>query len=333
MKKVTITDIAKLTGYSIKTVSRVINNAPNVREETRRKILQVIEEHNYSVNLLAKALRNSETRTVILFIDRRRGKYWNKWHDLMLKSFMVKLKERGYKVIISPSSGEETISNDTDGFHLLKSGLADGAIMFDVISKDCRVSYLRTNNIPFVIIGKDKDFNDTTFVDLDNYLVGYIGAEYIIKKGYKNIALFLGPNVFNVNRERAQGFEDACKKYDVTHSVYYELSTIKEVYNMTHILLDRGVVDAFFISGDDKALGAYRAIREKGLKIPEDVAVLGIDNLPSSEYMYPPLTSIDQNVEKFSDRAVNLLIEMMHSKKKSPQRIILTPKIVERQSV
>ncbi|HHF08584.1 MAG TPA: LacI family transcriptional regulator, partial [Kosmotoga arenicorallina] len=73
MKKVTITDIAKLTGYSIKTVSRVINNAPNVREETRRKILQVIEEHNYSVNLLAKALRNSETRTVILFIDRRRG--------------------------------------------------------------------------------------------------------------------------------------------------------------------------------------------------------------------------------------------------------------------
>ncbi|AKI97716.1 LacI family DNA-binding transcriptional regulator [Kosmotoga pacifica] len=333
MKKVTITDIAKLTGYSIKTVSRVINNAPNVKEETRRKILQVIEEHNYSVNLLAKALRNSETRTVILFIDRRKGKYWNEWHDLMLKSIMVKLKDRGYKVILSPSSGEETISNDTDGFHLLKSGLADGAIMFDVISKDCRVKYLRANNIPFIIIGKDMDFTDTSFVDLDNYLVGFIGAEYLINKGYKNIVFFLGPKVFNVNRDRAQGFEEACKKHGVTHSVFYGISTIKGIYEKTHELLSRATVDAFFISGDEKALGAYRAIREKGLKIPEDVAVLGIDNLPSSEYMYPPLTSIDQNVEKFSDQAVNLLIEMMHSKEKTPKRIILTPRIVERQSV
>ncbi|ACR79920.1 LacI family DNA-binding transcriptional regulator [Kosmotoga olearia] len=333
MKKVTITDIAKLTGYSIKTVSRVINNAPNVKEETRRKILRVIEEHNYSVNLLAKALRNSETRTVILFIDRRMGEYWNEWHDLMLKSLMVKFRNRGYKVILSPSSGEETISDDTDGFHLLKSGLADGAIMFDVISEDCRVRYLRANNIPFVIIGKDKDFSDTTFVDLDNYLVGYIGAEYLINKGYENIALFLGPKVFNVNRERAQGFEEACEKHGIAHSVFYGLSTIKRVYEKTHELLDKSIVDAFFISGDAKVLGAYRAIREKGLKIPEDVAVLGIDNLPSSEYMYPPLTSIDQNVEKFSDQAVNLLIEMMHSKKKSPKRIILPPRIIERQSV
>jgi len=330
--RVTITDIAKKTGFSIKTVSRVINNSPNVKEETRRKILKAIEESGYSVNLLAKALKKGKTQTVIVFMDKHGGEYWSSWHNMMIREIISGFRRENYKIIVSPSSGKGVLDDETDGFLFLKSGLADGAVIFDIMREDIRIKYLRENKIPFVIVGKDLDHDDTNYVDLDNYMVGHMGGEYLIKKGKKRIVFMLGSKDFNVNRERAKGFEDACKKYGIEYEVIFELKDPEEVYRKVQEKL-KEPIDAFFISGDERAMGAYKAVYEAGLKIPENVAILGIDNLPFSEYLHPPLTTIDQRVKEFAGITVKILLDAMRHWDPKVKRVVIPPRLIERGSV
>ena len=332
MKKVTMSDIAERTGFSIKTVSRVINNSPDVKPSTRRKILDAIEETNFSVNLMAKALKSQATKTVILFIDRHGGSYWNAWHSLIIMNIITDFKARGYKVILSPSSGHGVIDDDTDGFILLKSGIADGAVLFDNLKGDIRIKYLRENNIPFVILGKDFDFKDTCYVDLDNFHVGEIGAQHLIEHRYRRISFFLGNREFYVNKSRVDGFTKICDTNNVFYHIEYAVNNLQDAYDFTKIHLEKNKSDAFFVSGDEKITAVYKAIKEAGKKIPDDVGVLGIDNLPQSEYLDPSLSSIDQNVERFAQTVVNSLIETMHSEKRTPKGVLIKPVLEVRDS-
>jgi DNA-binding LacI/PurR family transcriptional regulator len=327
-----MSDIAKITGFSIKTVSRVINNSTDVKPETRRKILASIEEHNFSVNIMAKALKTKVTKTIILFIDKHGGSYWNAWHSLIMMNIITDFKQRGYKVIISPSSGKGVIDDDTDGFLLLKSGLADGAVLFDNLTGDVRIKYLRTNNIPFVILGQDFDNKDTCSIDLDNYHVGEIGAGHLFDKGYNNISFFLGSSEFNVNHNRVEGFENLCKEKGLAYRVEYCVTDLEITYNKAKSHIKKYNTNAFFISGDEKILAVYKAIYEAGKTIPQDIGVLGIDNLPMGNYMLPTLSTIDQNVEKFAKNVVNSLIEAIQSNKRIPQGMLIKPILVERGS-
>ncbi|MEA1883490.1 MAG: LacI family DNA-binding transcriptional regulator [Thermotogota bacterium] len=332
MKKVTMSDIAKKTGFSIKTVSRVINNSPEVKPATKRKILDAIEETNFSVNLMAKALKNQQTKTVILFIDRHGGSYWNAWHSLIILNIITDFKVRGYKVILSPSSAQGVIDDDTDGFILLKGGIADGAVLFDNLKGDIRIKYLRENNIPFVILGKDFDYKDTCYVDLDNFHVGEIGARHLIERGYKCISFFLGNQEFYVNKSRVDGFKKICATHDIKFHIEYAVNNLQDAYDYTKIHLQKFQSDAFFVSGDEKITAAYKGIKEAKKKIPEEVGVLGIDNLPQSQYLDPSLSSIDQNVERFAQTVVNSLIETMHSEKRTPKGILIKPVLEVRDS-
>ncbi|MEA1973993.1 MAG: LacI family DNA-binding transcriptional regulator, partial [Bacillota bacterium] len=172
MKNTTMKDIAKLAGVSIKTVSRVVNNNSEVKLETRDKVLNIIKEENYQVNILAKGLRDQNTRTIMIFIDKHRGGYWNAWHTEIMQKIMNYAKEIGYKIVISSSSAYGFIDDDTDGFLLLKHGLADGAVIFDNKKDDIRMEYLKKNKLPYVIIGKVLESN-YNYVDLNNEKAGY----------------------------------------------------------------------------------------------------------------------------------------------------------------
>jgi len=332
VKKVTMSDLAKKTGFSIKTVSRVINNSPEVKPATRRKILDAIEETNFSVNLMAKALKSQQTKTVILFIDKHGGSYWNAWHSLIIMNIITDFKARGYKVILSPSSAQGVIDDDTDGFILLKSGIADGAVLFDNLKGDIRIRYLRENNIPFVILGKDFDYKDTCYVDLDNFHVGEIGAQHLIQKGYGQISFFLGNKEFYVNKSRVEGFKKVCQSKGVDYHIEYAVNSLQDAYEATRKHLQKNHSDAFFVSGDEKITAVYKAIKEMGKTIPVDVGVLGIDNLPQSQYLDPSLSSIDQNVERFAQTVVNSLIETMHSEKRTPKGVLIKPVLQIRDS-
>lgn len=336
MKRLTIKDIAVLAGVSPRTVSRVINNNINVNEATREKVQTIINDTGYEVNILAKGLKQQKTNAIIVFIDEHQGGYWSVWHNEIVNKIILEAKKKNYRTIISASTARESVYTAIDGFSLLKNGFADGAILFDSVEHDYRVKYLKERDIPFVIIGKDITNNDTSFVDCDNYKVGYIGAEYIISKGYKNAHFLLGEADFLVNKTRAEGFRDSYKELlniKVTQNIHYGISDFKDCYYSTKKILASNKVDALFISGDERVLGAYRAIEEHGLKIGKDIAVLGIDNIQMSEYFSPPLTTIDQPKEKFAKYSVSFLCEMMNSDNGITKRILLKPKVIERKSM
>lgn len=316
MSKATIKDIANDCGVSIKTVSRVINDSSMVSEETKEKVYASMKRLNYQVNMLAKGLKGSRTNIIVIFTERHHEEHLSAWHNIMLKYLFSYAKEKSFKAVMSPSNSQKYLEDETDGFYLLASGIADGAILLENVHQDSRVEYFKKTNIPYVVFGEPED---TTIpaVSLDNYDVGFKGGEFLIKKQYKKIVLLIGEEKFLSTQLRIKGFKDAVKKENgrVQYQIHTGVDTIEKAYNKAKEILDSTDVNAFFVSGDERAIGVYRAIYEKGLKIPEDVSVLGIDNIPVGRYLYPPISTIEQNFELMAKECIDKLSKLMNHEK------------------
>ncbi len=333
-KRATIKDVAAQSGTSVRTVSRVINDDPNVKRETREKVKKVIEELGFQVNAVARSLKRKKTNQIVVFIDRHEGMYWGSFHNEILQQLMTRAHKEGYRLLISSSSADSFAEDENDGFYLVKHGLCDGAIMFDIKPEDKRVKYLKEYNVPFVIIGKDISNYDTPYVDLDNEYAGYLGAKTLYEFGYRRFAFLLGNESFVVNQERSDGFAKFCNEANCDgNAVLFGISSMEKAYEATQELLDHQEIDAIFISGDERALGVYRAIYEKGLKPGIDIGVLGIDNIKMGEFMYPPLSTIDQPKSAFGDVSFNILLEQLQNQSGAARRTLLTPSFIKRASL
>jgi len=187
-----------------------------------------------------------------------------------------------------------------------------------------------------LVVGRDNVYESTSFVNLDNVKAGYLGADHLIKRGNKSIRFFLGDENFTVNQDRAKGFIQAFNDHHIKSElrhIDYGIMNPKFAYEKMKNILEEEVPNALFVSGDQRAIGAYHAIQERGLKIPQDIAVLGIDNIPLSEYYYPALTTISQSVRKMAEGAIKILDQHLKNPKSyTHQRIIFQPKLIIRNS-
>lgn len=336
MKEYTIKDIAKIANVSPRTVSRVVNAEKKVKKETRDKILKIIKSTGYQVNLIARSLRKKTTGILMVFVEKNAANYIGNFHNVFIRFLDSEANRLGYKLIVSKSSAYKVEENKHDGFYLLKNGFADGAIIFDTREVDRRIDYLVERKIPFVIVGRDNVYEATSSVNLDNVKAGYLGAEHLIKRGNRSIRFFLGDENFTVNQDRAKGFIQAFNDYHIKSElrhIDYGIMDPEFAYKKMKNILKEEVPDALFVSGDQRAIGAYHAIQEKGLKIPQDIAVLGIDNIPLSKYYYPALTTISQSVRKMAEGAMKILNQHLNDPENyTPQRIIFQPKLIIRDS-
>ena len=264
MGNVTIVDIANACGVSIKSVSRVLNNSPNVSAGMREKVMNTIKEQGYQVNMLARGLKGSRTNIIVVFAERHHEEHLSIWHTIMLKHLFTYAKKRSMKIVLSPSSSERFEEDETDGFYLIASGIADGAILLENILQDPRVDYFESHNIPYVVFGEPEN-PDVPSVSLDNYDVGYQGGRYLAEKNLNKIALFIGEKKFLSTQNRVKGFEAAMKEQKTDYHIFTGLDTVKKAYNKAKEVLDTHEVNAFFVSGDERALGVYRAIYELSL--------------------------------------------------------------------
>lgn len=330
--KITIKDVAEACGVSIKTVSRVLNGNDNVSDKTKLKVENAIRELGYQMNILARGLKGNRTNVIMVFTERHDEEHLSAWHVVMLKYLFKYAKERELKVMLSPSSGDKFMSDDTDGYYLLENGLADGVILLEHVYNDLRCKFLQERNIPFVMFGEIDD-DDICSVSLDNYHVGFKGGKYLVSRGYKNIELLVGEERFNSNRRRARGFLDATKEEKGNFNVRYGANTVDKAYRIAKTILDYENPDAFFVSGDERATGVYRAISEAGYRIPEDIAVLGVDNIPMSNYMHPRLSTVDQDFEAMAKECVELLVKQIEGEELGRRRTTtFLPSVVERES-
>jgi DNA-binding LacI/PurR family transcriptional regulator len=325
-KKITIKDIAEIAGVSFKTVSRVINNESGVKEETRNKVRKALQQCNYSTNYFAKNLRKKSNNTIIISAKKEEGLFLNQWSGVVLKNIINEAKSFNYEVLIDYFEGDKVNKN------ILESGYIDGAVVFDAFEDDARIKELNRLNIPFVIVGKH---SSETYVTCMNYDGGYIAADYLFSRGLSNIFFILGPIYATANLERLNGFKQAHKDNAVDYKekrIFSGISGYDNIYKVVKDIIERGErPDAFFISGDERALGCIKAINEADLIIPDDISVFGFDDIPLAEYIQPSLTTIRQDLTGIGKNVFIKLLDKIEGRE--VESLEIPVKLIIRESV
>ena len=180
----------------------------------------------------------------------------------------------------------------------------------------------------------ESDGDNNPSISLDNYTTGLRGGRYLLEKGYREIAFLLGEERFRSSQLRIAGFRDAMKENDSWYGIFPGVDTVEKAYCKALKVMDTCPVRAFFVSGDERALGVYRAIYEIGLSIPGDIAVLGIDNIPGGRFYYPPISTLTQDFEGMSVQCLDYLERQIREGLEAAGRkkIICVPEVLERQS-
>jgi DNA-binding LacI/PurR family transcriptional regulator len=334
--KPTSIDIAYLTGFSQATVSRALRNSPLVSEETRRKVQAVARQLNYKVDKNASNLRTQHSGTLaLLFFEDPTSddSHINPFFVAMLGSITRACTQRGYDLLIS-------FQQASDDWHAdyADSKKADGIILLgygDYLAYCDKARKLVEQGTHFVRWGAVLPDQPDTSIGCDNFSGGRAVTEHLLEQGCKRIA-FLGeatqhyPEFFERYNGYAEALADAGLKVDEDLREVAE-STQDSGYQAMVSLLDRNVrFDGVFAASDLIAIGAMRALEERGLAIPGDVAVAGFDDVPAAAFAHPPLTTVRQDTNEAGTILVDRLLSLIHGEKIEPA--ILPISLVVRKS-
>ncbi|MPQ47230.1 substrate-binding domain-containing protein [Marinifilum sp. N1E240] len=336
MKKennITIHDIAKALNISGSTVSRALNNNTRISEKTKKAVRDKAKELGYQPNALASNLRTSCTNTIGVIIPRI-SRYFFSSAITGIEEFA---REKGFNVIICQSNDLE--ARESDCVQTLFASRVDGVIS-SVALKTNNYEHYKTftnRNIPLVFFDRVCDELETSKVVVDDFKGGFIAAEHLISKGCKRIAHISGPQHLNIYINRLQGYLKALRKHDITvdQNLILESPLTREdgLRCAKELLESSNPPDAIFAGNDTTALSIILYAKEKGIRIPEDLAIMGFSNEPFSEYLSPSLTTVEQSGFDVGIKATELLIDIITNKSGNTQETIVLPvKLIERES-
>ncbi|MCI8956937.1 MAG: LacI family transcriptional regulator [Eubacterium sp.] len=339
MADITIKDIAKICGVGISTVSRAINNDPGIKEDTKKRILEVIEEYHYIPNNSARHLKMTESNTIALLV---KG-IDNQFFQGMLKIFEEELKQLKYTFLLH-AVGEQQKSMDI-AVELAKEKRLKGVIFLGgrIDTTDNR---LKNMGIPYVMCTVAVDMTaserDCSSVSIDDEKESYRVVDYLCKKGHTKIAIIAGrDNDLAVGGMRLKGYKQALRDHgvDTEENLIFHMKheipeySIENGYIVTKELLESQVsFTALYAISDLTAFGAYKAILEAGKKIPDDYSVIGFDGIDISKYFHPSLTTMKQPCEEMVKSSIKLLMEAIHGNDEKKQ-CIFQANLIERESV
>lgn len=327
----TLEDIARLSGVSRSTVSRVINGDENVHAETRQRVLDVIQQNNFHPNLAARRLAAGRTNVIGLVIPAGVGTIFSDpYFSHLIQGVSAACNEKEYSVMLwlaTPEYERRMIRR------ILGSGLIDGVIVSSTVIDDPIVDNLHSSQMPFILIGRHPSL-DIHSIDLDNLEGARAAATHLIQCGHRRIATITGPKNMTAGNDRLAGYRQALAEnglaFDenlVAEGAFTEASG----YTAMQALLPLRPA-AVFAASDMMAAGALRAIREAGLRVPEDMALVGYDDVPIASQIDPPLTTIRQPIHEMGKLAVDLLIDILHRPQQSKRHLVLQPELIIRQS-
>jgi LacI family transcriptional regulator len=311
MKKVTMLDIATKAGVSKATVSMVLSKRDqSISEETKKKILRLAEELNYIPNSLARGLSTKKTGTIGIILP----DITNPFFSSIARAIEDGANSLGYNVIFCNTDNE--IDKEVEYIKLLISKIVDGVIFIAGGESSSSVEMLKGNNIPFVLVDRYIDnYKDEYGVYLLNEKGVIKGIEYLYNKGNRKIVFVQGRENIAVSNERLKGYKYAMNKY----GIYDEKLIFKGNFNIEggikateEILNKLDKVDAIFYSNDIMALGGMKVLLRKGFKIPEDIRIMGFDNIDISQIFEPELTTIGQPIYQMGKESCKLLINIIN---------------------
>ena len=333
--RTTLHDVAKAAGVSIKTVSNVIHNHPNVTPKTKEKVEAAISALNYSPNLNARSLRTGKTNVIGLAIPELLNSYFTELANYVI----LAAEEKGLTVVIEQTRGDR--DKELKVLDHAERNLVDGMI-YSPLGLHQEDAKLTNVSYPLVLVGENIFNGPKDHVTMKNIEAAQAATEYLIGLGHKRIAV-IGAHkgeVIGSAGLRLTGYKKALKaagiKYDeslVGYTAPWFRSNGAEV--MAGLLKRTRDFTAVFALNDLLAFGAMRVLQEQGISIPKDVSVLGFDNLEEAKYSIPSLSSLEPGKEEIARKAVDALIERMSSgdSAKGPAREIEVDfQIVERES-
>lgn len=311
----TIADIAELAGVSKSTVSRALSNSTLISEETRNRIQAIAQAHNFQINQPARSLSMKQTNTIAFVTHGYHGNFCVE--DLFLLEMMgaitAALAARKYDLLmVNVDPYEIDWIND-----YLNTGKVDGFILMTSTRKQQHVKKLMEMQAPFIAWGVPSPGTNYCTVTGDNFNGARIAGEYLLSIGKQKIAFLGGPETEQEVKLRYQGFENALAavglKPDPNRMIFENYST-EAGHKGMHKLLDQDPeIDAVFANSDFIAIGAMNAIRERGKRVPEDISVLGYDDISLAQYSNPPLTTIRQNINESGRLLVQNLIQYLET--------------------
>lgn len=314
--KITIKDIAKMANVSKGTVSRVINNKPEgVSEETRRRILDIIDEVGYVPNLNARSITVSETNTIGLIIPDVSNPFFSE----LARGVEDCSSKYGYTVFLCNSDMD--LEKQKNYLTALFEKRVDGIILNtsgDFNDEKFRDKFNKLN-IPVVLIDrKTKDIERYKGVFIDNEEAGYMATKFLISGGNKNIAYLAGPRSIDTSMKRLDGYDKALKEAGIKSNRDYVIFgdyTIKSGYERTLLLMEKQrEIQAIFAGSDIIAIGVLKALKDMNISVPDEVEVIGIDNINISNLLTPSLTTVAQPIYEIGYKACEKLINFINNK-------------------
>lgn len=332
-----INDIAKIAGVGVGTVSRVINNHSDVKEETRERIKKIIKDSNYIPNNSARNLKKSNSNTIGVLV---RGVF-NPFFSEMIDIISKKITKNGFTMVLRhtdySSSGVAEVKNLME---LEKERKLQGIIYLGCDIKEVNEDTFKDINIPLVLASTnctyDTDINNFSSIGIKQAESAFNATKYLIDTGHKNIAIILGlKEDAGLGSERLLGYIDALTKNGIEvkekYKVYGKYSA-RGAYDVTEELIKNNKeIDAIFCISDIMSIGCSKALINNNIKIGEEISVVGFDGMDMAEFYNPSITTIVQPRIEMAEQSVDMLFDLIRNNSEN-KHVVLDTKLVERES-
>jgi DNA-binding LacI/PurR family transcriptional regulator len=334
-----IKDVAKKAGVSISTVSSVINNNKPVSQELREKVEKAIDELDYRPHLIARSLKSRKTSIIGVVLNDGTSPFFGP----ILQGIEEVAYREGFSLMLCDSKHDE--KREEEYIQLLEYNWVDGIILDTIVNPKKNSSYFEYlekriighRNIPLIsIVHEFSNLNGKNSVTVDNTKGGYLATKHLIDLGHTNIVHIIGNADYMVSWKRLEGYTNALEEYNIPlrdnfilQGNFSALSGYNEIKKM--LLKDRSFT-AIFASNDQMAIGAIKAMKEEGIRIPEDVAIIGFDNIHLSSIIDPSLSTINVPKYQIGSTAMEILTSQLKGNNHTPVNKTLPINLIVRRS-
>ncbi|HUM28441.1 MAG TPA: LacI family DNA-binding transcriptional regulator, partial [Anaerolineales bacterium] len=324
----TLRDVARLAGVSHQTVSRVINGSEEVLPETRAIVEEAIKQLGYRPNAIARSMARGQTRTLACVSPNLTDYTFAS----VIEGAEVEARQHEYFMLSSSATDPQAFQELVN--ELVGHRRVDGLIVINPYADD-RFLHL-PENFPVVFVGARSHEKEICSVSLDDEKVAYEATRHLISLGHTNIALVTGPMEEDCSQDRAEGYRRALQEagiaYDESKVLEGDWSASSGQRALLTFVENGPVPSAVFAQNDRMAMGVLRAARDVNLKVPSQLAVIGVDDMPLSSYFDPPLTTMRQDMPLIGQEATRMLLDIINKKEPAVRELKLPAQLVVRQS-